>query len=356
MNTNAVLKGRRQRFEQRGSYDFFIFFPQLVSGYQWDREAGGHIADTLRSLTSDEIRLFVRNRIMTNTNVEGLFTASEDDYSPNSKTFVFDEAKPTEKIVVRHVRGDWTSSASMQELNVYFNNPLFGTTSTDLPHATYLCWIAGYHRNRIYKDDLVVPVARRRGGVAGGALYDHTRNESVLPIQKVIGMTFPDTEDQTGLLLEDWVETRVERSSTDAGNEQWVQWTVTPAENRDRDPSRDPEEYRRMRRIVNGADKIDPSDMDPNAARLGNGFWQHYQLFLQAGDDVTKYRLGYREMGMTGDPWQYVYFKEEQGTWVSTREVPRRLPEGSSGSDNLEYVLYRYGRCAEADNYEHELF
>ena len=236
MNNNAVLKGRRQRFERRGSYDFFIFFPQLVSGYQWDREAGGHIADTLRSLTSDEIRSFVRNRIMMNENVEGLFTDSENDYSPNSKTFVFDEVKPEEKIVVRHVRGDWTSSASMQELNVYFNNPLFGTTSTDLPHATYLAWIAGYHRNRIYKDDLVVPVARRHNRRGRNDQYDHSRNDSVLPIQKVIGMTFPDTEDQTGLLLEDWVENRVVRSDTQTDDEQWVQWTVTPAQNRERDP------------------------------------------------------------------------------------------------------------------------
>ena len=333
MNTNAVLKGRRQRFERRGSYDFFIFFPQLVSGYQWDREAGGHIADTLRSLTSEEIRSFVRNRIMMNENVEGLLTDSEDDYIPNSRTFVFDSEKPEEKIVVRHVRGDWTSSASMQELNVYFNNPLFGTTSTDLPHATYLCWIAGYHRNRIYKDDLVVPVARRRGGVGRGAPYDHSRNDSVLPIQKVIGMTFPDTEDQTGLLLEDWVETRVERSSTDAGNEQWVQWTVTPAE--DRAPTRPPdsEEYRRLRRVADG----------------------RHQLFLEDGDDVTKYRLGYRER-MSDDSWQYVYFEEkEQGTWFSRDVVPRRLP-ADAAMDNVEVVLYRYGRCAEADNYEHELF
>ena len=349
MNTNAVLKGRRQRFERRGSYDFFIFFPQLVSGYQWDREAGGHIADTLRSLTSDEIRSFVRNRIMTGMDVDGLFTDSENDYSPNSKTFVFDAEKPEEKIVVRHVRGDWTSSASMQELNVYFNNPLFGTTSTDLPHATYLCWIAGYHRNRIYKDDLVVPVARIRGGVAGGAPYDHSRNDSVLPIQKVIGMTFPDTEDQTGLLLEDWVETRVERSDGQSEGEQWVQWTVTPAG--DSEPSQgDPEEYRRLRRVANGADKIDPNDMTSGAERLGPDFYGYHQLFLKDGDDITKYRLQYRK-SMSSDPWQYVYFKNERGAWVSKDDVPRQIAGTAP-----EVVLYRYGRCAEADNYEHELF
>ena len=348
MNTNAVLKGRRQRFERRGSYDFFIFFPQLVSGYQWDREAGGHIADTLRSLTSEEIRSFVRNRIMMNENVEGLFTASENDYSPSSKTFVFDEAKPAEKIVVRHVRGDWTSSASMQELNVYFNNPLFGTTSTDLPHATYLCWVAGYHRNRIYKDDLVVPVARRDNGT-----YNHSRNDSVLPIQKVIGMTFPDTEDQTGLLLEDWVETRVERSDGQSEGEQWVQWTATPAEDRERLDS-DPEEWRRLRRVANGADRIDlsiPSDTVNNAENhLGSDFYGYHQLFLKDGDDITKYRLQYRESG-SKDPWQYVYFKNERGAWVSKDDVPRQIAGTSP-----EVALYRYGRCAEADNYEHELF
>ena len=353
MNTNAVLKGRRQRFERRGSYDFFIFFPQLVSGYQWDREAGGHIADTLRSLTSEEIRSFVRNRIMMNENVEGLFTASEDDYSPSSKTFVFDEAKPAEKIVVRHVRGDWTSSASMQELNVYFNNPLFGTTSTDLPHATYLCWVAGYHRNRIYKDDLVVPVARRNNGT-----YNHSRNDSVLPIQKVIGMTFPDTEDQTGLLLEDWVETRVERSDTrddETGNEQWVQWTLTPAEDRERMDS-DPAEWRRLRRVAMGADRIDlsiPSDTVNNAENhLGSDFYKRHQLFLEDGDDITKYRLQYRK---STDPWEYVYFEGERGAWVSRRTIPTRIPDEPTG-DIVEVVLYRYGRCAEADNYEHELF
>lgn len=123
---------------------------------------------------------------------------------PDGKVYEF-EGK---QLVVRHMRGHWTTASSMKDVNVYFNNPLFGTTSMNLAHNFYMCWVGGYQRNRVYYGDLVVPVARQRVGPT-------IRNESALPIQIVRGILNADRINGTGLVLEDWVEYREEYKSYD---------------------------------------------------------------------------------------------------------------------------------------------
>ena len=205
MNIAAINKGYVNNFERNAPFDFYVFYPKYVNGYIYRRSTDGHIADVDNSsvLTHSAIRRFVRE-VMENRELYKELHSAYTDHLPDGKVYEFEERK----LVVRHMRGHWTTASSMKDINVYFNNPLFGTTSTHLAHNFYMCWVGGYQRNRVYYGDLIVPVARPRRGPA-------IRNESILPIHIVRGITNPDTINGTGLIVEDWIEYREEVDNND---------------------------------------------------------------------------------------------------------------------------------------------
>ena len=210
MNIAAINKGFVDNFERYAPYDFYVFYPNYVTRYDYNRAVDGHIADVDSSyvLTHSAIRRFVRKIV---NNEDDLYTDLLSAYTkqlPSNKVYDFEDRK----LVVRHMRGHWTTASSMKEINVYFNNPLFGTTSIDLAHNFYMCWVGGYQRNRVYYGDLIVPVARQRFGPT-------VRNESILPVHIVRGITAPDVINGTGLIVEDWIESRTEYDSDDWNRE-----------------------------------------------------------------------------------------------------------------------------------------
>ena len=203
MNISALHKGFSDRFERNAAFDFYVFYPEYVTRYDYKRANDGHIADTTDELLShSEIRTFVR-RVMEDQELYNSLSSAYVSKLPNNKVYDDDSGR---KLVVRHLRGDWTTASSMREINVYFKNPLFGSTTADLAHNLYMAWVGGYHRNRVYYGDLIVPVARKGTGPS-------VRNESILPVHIVRGIVTPNVINCTAMLLEDWLEYRAEFSS-----------------------------------------------------------------------------------------------------------------------------------------------
>ena len=207
MNISAVNRGFVDRFERTAAYDFFAFYPGYVNHYDYERDLEGHIVDvdTSIALTHTAIRSFVRDLIADPDRYLEMVAAYSDQL-PNSK--VYDLG--TRKVVVRHMRGDWTAASSMKDMGTYLN------TAIDLTRNYYMGWVGGYQRNRVYYGDLIVPVARKGVGPV-------VRNDSILPIHVVKGLMFPNRINATGLLLEDWVEYRVAYTESD-----WMDTDLRP--------------------------------------------------------------------------------------------------------------------------------
>ena len=199
MNIEALNRGFVNYFERNAPFDFFAFYPGYVNHYDYERDLEGHIVDvdTSIALTHTAIRAFVQDLIADPVRYEEIVAAYTDQL-PNSK--VYDLG--TRKVVVRHMRGQWTTAGSMKDFGMYLNSPV------DLVNNRYIAWVGGYQRNRVYYGDLIVAVARTGIGPS-------VRNESILPIHIVQGLTFPNRINATGLLLEDWVEYREEYTELD---------------------------------------------------------------------------------------------------------------------------------------------
>ena len=290
MNIEALNRGYKDNFERTSAYDFFVFYPNYVLHYDYERLLDGHIVDIDSSipLTHSVIRRFVRE-VMNNSSLYNSLFAAYSNQKPSDTVYDFE----SRKLVVRHLRGDWSTVSSVSELNVYFNNPLFGTTTTDLAHNFYMAWVGGYQRNRVYYGDLIVPVARSRFGPT-------IRNESILPIHIVRGLTFPNRINATGLLLEDWLEYRQEYDSDE--------WS---------DSSTD-------------IDDIGTFDAD--------GYF-----IIPAEDDSGKYRLIYTDPE-SGEQVVYFEFTADEDGLISITPIP----EGAQESATIQQYL----PCTAVDDYE----
>ncbi len=206
MNVNALNRGFKDRFERNAAFDLYAFYPEYVDSYVYNRGIDGHIVETTgEKLSHGLIRRFVRN-ILDDPDLYSDISSVYTQQLPSNK--VYEEEITTKKIVVRHMRGSWTTASSMREINVFFQNPLFGSTTADVAHNFYMSWVGGYQRNRVYYGDLIVPVARDRKGAS-------VRNDSILPVHIVRGITTPNSINCSGLLLEDWLEYRREYRSNE---------------------------------------------------------------------------------------------------------------------------------------------
>ena len=285
MNISALSKGFTDRFERNAAFDFYVFYPEYVTRYDYKRTNDGHIADTTGVLLShSEIRTFVR-RVMSDQELYNSISSAYVSKLPSNKVY---EDSSERKLVVRHLRGDWTTASSMREINVYFKNPLFGSTTADLAHNFYMAWVGGYQRNRIYYGDLIVPVARERTG-------PFVRNESILPVQIVRGVTTPNAMNCTGMLLEDWLEYRAEFSSDE--------WSVVD---------------------------VSIGTLDDDG-----------RFVIIEEDDYGKYRIIYSDS--SGEE-QVVYFKSgsDEATIISADII--------SEPNLANLVLEQYGVCTEVSN------